>query len=185
MTVQETYQEHHDFPALGLRRGVVAHRPYATEWAAAFAMAARRIRERICPDWPVEHIGSTAVPGLIAKPILDIGILVPNAEALPRAGAALTALGYRYRGDAGSSGGHVYVAERSAGERVQNLHVLVSGDPAWGRYIRFRDALREDVALRDAYAALKRRLADVHPNDRRAYTRAKGDFILKTVVVKS
>jgi GrpB-like predicted nucleotidyltransferase (UPF0157 family) len=124
----------------------------------------------------VEHVGSTAVPGLTAKPILDFAVgLTPEAET-GRVTTALEALGYEFRGDAGDEGGLVFVLEVRPRFRVAHVHVVRHGDAQWRRYLFVRDRLRADPEARAAYAELKIGLAERYPNDRASYTAAKGSF---------
>lgn len=126
----------------------------------------------------VTHVGSTAVPGLAAKPIVDIQISVRDVEreaayvpAIERAGVALRA----------REPGHRYF--RPAGNRPRDLqiHVCDAGS-TWERdHLLFRDYLRATPAARDAYGQLKIELADRYPDDRLAYTDAKSAFILDTL----
>jgi 8-oxo-dGTP diphosphatase len=125
----------------------------------------------------VEHVGSTAVQGLPAKPIIDVAVqLHPSADV----SAVITALheeGYLFRGDKQDHGGLLFVAEPSPGVRVAHIHVLSAGDPQWDRYLRVRDRLRTHPGLAARYALLKRDLAAEHRDDRAAYTAAKAGFL--------
>jgi GrpB-like predicted nucleotidyltransferase (UPF0157 family) len=123
----------------------------------------------------IEHVGSTAVPGLAAKPIVDVDVVVATASDLAPAIAALTADGYVHEGDLGVPGREALRAP--AGATPHHLYVLVAGSAELRRHLAFRDALRADAALRDAYAALKRTLAQRHAEDRAAYTKGKSAFI--------
>jgi GrpB-like predicted nucleotidyltransferase (UPF0157 family) len=121
----------------------------------------------------VEHIGSTAVAGLAAKPIIDIAIALPRQSAIAAAVVNLVAAGFVYRDNAGDNGGHVLVLESSDGRRLANIHVVDALDPQWGAWLRFRDRLRTDVHARERYAVEKTRLAAEFPSDRIAYTDGK------------
>jgi GrpB-like predicted nucleotidyltransferase (UPF0157 family) len=129
----------------------------------------------------VEHVGSTSVPGLAAKPILDVVIAVaPDADELV-VHDPLVDLGYRYEGDKGADGGLLFVWEDRPGHRTAHVHVVRHGDTTWQLYLAFRTRLRADPALRDAYAAYKRDLAARHADDRAAYTAAKAAFIADAI----
>jgi GrpB-like predicted nucleotidyltransferase (UPF0157 family) len=153
---------------------------YDPTWSDRFTALASRIRpvlEGILLR--VEHIGSTAVPGLAAKPIIDLDVVVQRAtvmEAIRRLGI----IGYVHEGDLGIAGREAFLSP--AGEPKHHLYVLEEGSLELQRHLDFRDALRADSTLRDRYAALKRSLADQHPHDRAAYTEAKSAFI--TAVLK-
>ncbi|GAB3599067.1 GrpB family protein [Microbacterium tumbae] len=169
--------------ALGLRRGVVALSPARAEWVEAYARV-HEVLERSAPPSVVaiEHIGSTSVPGLAAKPILDVAVgvdraIVPGA-VLPKVDEWLTDLGLLFRGDADDiRPDRMYGYELEPMVRLANVHVLEHATAPWRHYIGFRDRLRSSAADRDAYAAMKRALAHQHPDDRIAYVEAKGAFI--------
>ncbi len=137
-------------------------------WAATAAVLADQVAPHV--DGPVEHVGSTAVPGLAAKPIVDLmaGVEVLDGRTVPGWHLVPPELDLRpYRRF------HVLV---SGDRRVAHLHLMRTDAPRWAEQLAFRDALRGDDTLRDAYAALKRRLAAT-ASDREAYTEAKGDFV--------
>lgn len=123
----------------------------------------------------IEHVGSTAVPGLAAKPILDIDVLLRSAEDLPLAIARLAALGYRHQGDLGIAGREAFATP--PGTPPHHLYVCRPDSPAFRRHILFRDYLRTHPAEARAYADLKRRLAAQFPDDRVAYTEGKSEFV--------
>lgn len=131
---------------------------------------------KFTPD--IEHIGSTAVPGLAAKPILDIAARLTSEGPVTDIASALEPLGYEYRGDAGDEGGLIFALEypRHA-HRLVNLHIVRRQDSQWERWLIVRNRLRRDSTARTHYAALKRELAAKYPNNRRAYSAAKTDFI--------
>lgn len=124
----------------------------------------------------IEHIGSTAVPGLVAKPILDIAVGLSSDADPDQVIARLEPLGWAFRGDKGDPG-LLFVLEDRPAHRVAHMHVVGYGDTRWRHYLLFRDRLRTDPAARTAYAELKRGLAERFADDRRAYTAAKDSFI--------
>lgn len=119
----------------------------------------------------IEHVGSTAVPGLAAKPILDIDILLATAEDLTRTIPALAAIGYAHRGDLGIAGREAF--DRRPGGVTHHLYAGLATARPLREHLVFRDRLRADPDARDRYAALKRRLAITHAEDRTAYNDAK------------
>jgi GrpB-like predicted nucleotidyltransferase (UPF0157 family) len=154
---------------------IVDHDP---SWSTIFEREADRIRSALPADriLRLDHIGSTSVPGLAAKPIVDVLLTMPSL--VPRAGyvGALRGLGYRHVLDPWSDDHEFFALDRE-GRRAVNLHAVVAGSDWDERHVAFRDHLRahpEDVAR---YAALKRDLAARHPRDVHTYTREKGDFI--------
>jgi GrpB-like predicted nucleotidyltransferase (UPF0157 family) len=171
----------HGFP-LGLRRGAVSLEESQPWWRQAYEHLACLVRAAL-PDVEtvVEHVGSTAVPGLPAKPIIDIAVQIPRDVPVHTVIAQLEAHRFMFRGDQGSEGGLLFVRDAGPERRVCHVHVVREGDPQWDRYLSFRDRLRADGATRDAYAHLKTRLAGQHPDDRQAYTTGKSAFIRKVL----
>jgi GrpB-like predicted nucleotidyltransferase (UPF0157 family) len=168
-------------PSLGLARDRTVVRRYDLRWAQEFASEQERLRlllAGLAAD--VEHVGSTAVPGLPAKPVLDIAVAVAGPDEVDQAAARLESAGYECRGDAGAEGGVIFVRGPETW-RTHCLHLVGRQDPQWGRYIVFRDALRTDAELRSAYAALKQALAARFPLDRPAYVRGKAPLIEATL----
>jgi GrpB-like predicted nucleotidyltransferase (UPF0157 family) len=159
------------------------HRPdpgYAGRGAAECA----RLMELLAP-WladGVEHVGSTAVPGLAAKPVLDLMASVTDpAAVVEHAAGRLAADGWCYvppELDSGGSWRRFFVKPDASGQRRQaHLHLIRAGHPRWSDQLAFRDALRQDSGLCARYADLKRRLASEHGADREAYTAAKTEFV--------
>ena len=162
---------------LGLQRGIVQVIPYSPQWAALFRQEAERLKQALgAYEVDIQHIGSTSIPGLAAKPILDIGIAVAAEADVPTCVTLLNTVDYTYRGDRGASEGYFF--DRGTGEqRTHYLHMLLISNPAWGNYLRFRDYLIAHPDSRDAYMRLKEALAVQYAEDRAAYTAAKAEFI--------
>lgn len=147
-------------------------------WAARFSAEAERIRGALGTRvLAVEHVGSTAVPGLVGKPVLDLGLAVDSAEAADACVAPLTALGYEYRGPYGDDPRRRYYVLDRRGRRAVQVHLYVLPASGWDEKLAFRDALRADPGLAAAYAAEKRRVAEAVGWDKRAYSVAKGPFV--------
>ena len=163
---------------IGLRRHHVRVVPHQEEWAARFAAEREDLLATLGGHAvDIQHIGSTAVPGLAAKPVIDIAAAVRSLAALPEIIEALARTGYIYRRDSGQEGGHLFVRESAPEIRCVHLHVVQQGDPQWQHYLEFRDLLRADGELRHEYAELKLALARRYANDRKSYTGAKQEFI--------
>ncbi len=169
---------------LGLERGVVRVVDYDPAWPALFAAEAARLTRLLADaglSIALEHMGSTAVPGLPAKPVLDIlGGYSAGADVAAYV-RALGAAGYVHRGEQGIPGREFF---RRGDPRAYHLHLAALGGSFWSDHLAFRDRLRASDALRDAYAALKRELAARYPRDREAYTEGKGTFV-KSVLASS
>lgn len=163
---------------LGLKRDAVDLVESADDWSEAFSREHLVLKQAFgglaCS---IEHVGSTAVGALAAKPIIDIGVCVETDALIPDLVAKLETVGYIYRGDAAFQGGHLLVKESSPGVRTHHVHVVRADDPQWRSWLRFRDFLRTDRELRKRYARLKLELKDRFPTDRRSYTLAKTRFI--------
>ncbi len=130
----------------------------------------------------VQHVGSTAVVGLDAKPILDIAVALDpdHSSGTNEIVRRMEAGGYEYQGDQGPDGGLLFV--RATGDvRTVHVHMVPADDPGWTSYIRFRDYLRATPQRRGDYQQLERQLATRYAADREAYTEAKTAFVLETL----
>lgn len=151
--------------------------PYDPAWPQLFAEEAERVRQWLA-TWlagAIEHIGSTAVPGLAAKPVIDImaGVISLD-ESRPAIGAA-EAMGYCYAPYQAEI--EHWFCKPSFAFRTHHLHLIPVSSPQWIRPIAFRNYLRAHPGVAAEYEALKRRLALEHRLDREAYTTAKRPFI--------
>jgi GrpB-like predicted nucleotidyltransferase (UPF0157 family) len=163
---------------IGLKRHtvqVVEHHPSWATLAADACQEARRVCGHLLAD--LQHVGSTAVPDLPAKPILDLAAAVATWEAIPELVQRLTGIGYIYRGDGGDEGGHLLVRESSPDVRTIHVHVVEHAGPQWRNYLLFRDLLRQHAGIRKQYAELKQELGIRFGDDRQSYTASKHDFI--------
>ena len=166
-----------DASALGLESKTVRVVPYHARWPELYAAEATQIAGVLAAHGltlELEHTGSTAVPGLAAKPIIDIlGGRTPDAPR-PALIAALESAGYTYRGEQGIPGRDFF---RRGDPRSYHLHVAELGGEFWNDHRDFRDYLRAHPdALRD-YAELKAELARRFPKDRERYIEAKTEFV--------
>jgi GrpB-like predicted nucleotidyltransferase (UPF0157 family) len=149
---------------------------YDPEWPALFERWRRRLRDALGSlRTRIEHIGSTAVPGLAAKPIIDVQVSVPDVADEPAYVPAIERAGVAFRS---RDAHHRYF--RPAGELPRDIqvHVCGAGSPWERQHLLFRDYLRSEAAACDAYARLKRDLSERHERDRIAYNEAKTEFIL-------
>ena len=171
----------------------VALADYDPRWPALFAEEAEHLRRCLPADLlgRIEHFGSTAVPGLAAKPVVDMLIEVSDLEeARRRIAPVLEAQGYdhfwRAARDDGRPPFYCWLIKRDGrGRRTHHLHMLEAGFEHWERLL-FRDLLIERADLADEYACLKRELSEKHPDDRIAYTRGKTEFVERvTAMAKS
>jgi len=164
---------------LGVARGQVALAGPTSAWIRLFEAEAARIAEALRPfGASIEHCGSTSVPGIPAKPIIDILIGLPAPIDVAALAAALAGIGYEHATWAGVPGHEVF----GKGEpRTHLLHAVPHEEEAWARMLAFRDTLRSDPALAAEYAALKRDLARRFPDDRSAYTDGKSEFVARVL----
>jgi len=125
----------------------------------------------------IEHVGSTSVPGLAAKPTIDIVIQLRSAHDLPAVIECLARLGYAHEGDFDIGGREAFATPPGYGTHDHHLYVCTPGWAGYADQIVFRDHLRANPAVARAYARLKRSLADKHRNKRTAYTEAKATFV--------
>ncbi len=170
---------------LGLDYGVVALRRTTDEWLAVGSALRDRVAALLGADRQLEQIGSSSVVGLQAKPIIDLAFGLVAGDDLVHITSALATDGWAYRGDAGDSGGHVFVLDSRPSHRVAHLHAVELGGTQWVNYLRLRDLLRSSPTARQAYEDVKVQLAAQHPDDREAYTEGKTDVVttlLATVV---
>ncbi len=133
----------------------------------------------------IEHIGSTAVAGLAAKPILDIDLIIDHEAVLHEVSVILVNAGYTFLGDQGIRDRYafralsVFAPENGSGRAwpVHHLYCCIAGSPALTNHLLLRNALRRDAALRTAYEALKKKLAVSVQGDMAAYVEGKSNFI--------
>lgn len=150
---------------------------YDPAWPAMFEQEAAAIRAALgATAARVEHVGSTAVPGLAAKPTIDIQISVERMTPRERYVAPLEALGYTFVVDP-TDPDHEFFKKEESGVRTHHTHVCLVGSVWERRHLAFRDHLRTHPEDSARYAELKRRLAEQHPNDIMAYLEAKTPFV--------
>lgn len=166
---------------LGLHRGVVELSPASSGWADAFSSVSDVLKRTRPPSVSsIEHIGSTAVPGLCAKAILDIAVGLDRDAELQPVHDWLVGLGFLCRGEQDSIRPDLmYGLELTQNVRVINVHVVEHAGSEWRQYIGFRENLRRDARGRDMYGALKQRLAMKYRDDRLGYIEGKASFIVE------
>ncbi len=167
--------------SLGLpRSGTVRLVPHSSAWAAEYWLERGRILAVLgVRIQAIEHVGSTAIPGIAAKPIIDIAIAVPTLDVVDALAPSMARIGYDYPGDIGIPGERIF--GRGPELRTHLVHAVVANDSTWRNYLAFRDALRADAELAREYHLLKLALAKRYPEDRGSYTREKGAFIEKVL----
>ncbi len=164
---------------LGMTRGRVTLRDHDPRWALCYELERANIRAAFADlDISLEHVGSTSVPGLIAKPILDILGWATDVAEIDRRISNLAPLGYRYRGERGIAGRR-YLVRRDETDRIAfiHLHLYDESHDEVAHLLTFRDALRAQPDVAQEYGHLKRALQSSHADDIDAYVAAKSNFI--------
>ena len=167
-----------DLPAsLGLESKTVRLVPYDPAWPRLFTAERQRLDAILKRDGVVltiEHTGSTSIPGLAAKPILDILAGAPDPTTLARAIDTLQRADYIYRGEQGIPGRHFF---RRGNPRQYHVHLALTDSDFWRDHLLFRNYLRANSEAAAEYAALKHKLAARYPFDRESYIEGKTEFV--------
>jgi GrpB-like predicted nucleotidyltransferase (UPF0157 family) len=164
-------------------REEVALVPHEPSWSAAFQLERQHLLRFASSQFAdIQHFGSTAIPGIPAKPIIDILAGVASMEIADSLAAPLLQFGYVTSAEFNASLiDRRWYMRHAFGRRTHHLHIVIFGSPAWRRRLVFRDALRSNTKLAGEYATLKIHLASQHAADREAYTNAKTEFVLAVV----
>jgi GrpB-like predicted nucleotidyltransferase (UPF0157 family) len=163
--------------SLGIPAGQTFLVPHDPDWARLFAAERTRLRSVLSSDvLDIQHVGSTAVPGLRAKPIIDIAIAARHHTLADAWQEPMASLGYDFPGDIGIPDHRIY--GRDPGIRRFLIHVVDAGGSRWSQFIQFRDRLRADPQLAAQYEAVKAAAAARYPTGVRSqYSAAKSSFI--------
>ena len=152
--------------------------PHDPDWSVAFSVEAAEVAAALGPNHVASHhMGSTAIPGIHAKPVIDIAIEVSVIEAVDSQDAAMEAIGYEAMGEFGLAGRRYFRKNDALGVRSHQVHVYAAGSHGIVRYLAFRDFMRTHPTYARHYSDLKRGLAQAHPEDIGAYTAGKDAFI--------
>ena len=170
-----------DLAAFGLGRREVRLVPHDPRWAEAYCREAERLRRALGTHaLEIAHIGSTAVRGLTAKPLLDIMVAITSLGERDEVVPLLDGVGYEYRPHDTLPERLFFIAGEPDARRV-NLSLAELGSAFWRDHLAFRDILRARPEVATAYARLKAELAAQYPDDRLAYTAAKGAFVARVL----
>lgn len=154
--------------------------PHDPAWSRRFAVEAARLLGVFAgAALDVHHIGSTAIPGLDAKPVLDVMVVARDGAELDARRPAAEAQGYAWHGEYGISGRRYLTADRGF-EGTVHVHAFAAGNPEVARHLDFRDYLLCHPDRAERYGRLKRELAERFAADREAYTDGKTAFIRET-----
>jgi GrpB-like predicted nucleotidyltransferase (UPF0157 family) len=163
---------------LGLKHNLNLLADYDADWPLLFLEEKRRLSEALgSVAKGIKHFGSTAVPGLRARPILDMMVGVDPLQDWMKCRAPLEKLGYDYADNAGVPGHHIFGRGRDLSERTHLLHVVQHLGTSWTMGLTLRAQLRSDPRLRDEYAMEKERAVAASPEGRARYNEIKGPFL--------
>lgn len=173
---------------LGLKRGTVALCPHEKTWEQEAQSTILRLKA-ILGDAAreIQHVGSTAVPGIMAKPIIDIAVAADDLESILALQDALQTAGFYYRPKAGPPEQLLFACgsyyDGTGDMQTHFVHIVRTGSKEWSDYINFRDYLNATPAAAKEYEALKVSLARQAPVDpgREKYGKGKHDFIVNTL----
>ena len=169
--------------SLGLESGVVRLVEYDARWPPLFAAEQQRIRDE-CGNLALklEHVGGTSIPGMCAKPVLDIAAGRPRDTSTQDYVAALEQAGYEHRGEQGVPGRQFFCR---GDPRAYHVHLVEEDGPLWRDYVAFRDYLRAHAEAARQFADLKRVLAARFSQDREGYTIAKSSHVQEVLRLAS
>jgi GrpB-like predicted nucleotidyltransferase (UPF0157 family) len=160
---------------VGLEHGKVVVADHDQEWADLFQREHDRIKTALGNiALAIEHVGSTSIRGLAAKPIIDIIVAIDSYESFFPHVPTVEKLGYVYRGEDGLPRRHLFWNDDPC---TVHLRFLEKDSESWHSHLAFRETMRGSPELRQAYLDLKRQLAEQFPDDREAYTAGKQEFI--------
>lgn len=150
---------------------------YNPEWPRVFLQLRDRIWPHVCDvAIGIEHVGSTSIPGMAAKPVIDLDIVIVSRNDLPNILPRLRGLGYQHRGDLGIEDREAFKAPEN--QPAHHLYVCAQNSLALKNHLAVRDCLRTHPSEAAAYSTLKKQLEREFPNERERYTEGKTDFFL-------
>ena len=155
--------------------------PYDPRWPVAFERAACEVKEALGESLlAIHHIGSTSIPGIHAKPIIDMLAVASGLLQIDAYAERMRRIGYEAMGEFGIGGRRYFRRDNAAGVRTEQVHAFAAESPHLRRHLAFRDFLRSHPELAQEYSQLKQRLAAANPLDIEAYMDGKETFIRQT-----
>lgn len=152
--------------------------PHDPKWATAFNLEAAKIAVALGENVvKVHHIGSTSIPGIYAKSIIDVLVEVRNIDEVSNNNPAMKSLGYEAMGEFGISGRRFFRKDNVEGVRTHHIHVFETGSNQVKRHLAFRNYMTAHPEAAREYSELKRNLARQHPADIKSYMDGKDGFI--------
>ena len=154
---------------------VVSHDP---SWTELYKQESARLRGALAAAVvAIHHIGSTSIPGIFAKPIVDILVEATDLTEVDSRNVQMETLGYEVMGECGIPGRRYFRKDNSVGDRIHNVHTFLAGTPDVARHLAFRDFMRAHPAHARSYSDLKRKLARAHPDSIEKYMDGKDSFM--------
>lgn len=151
--------------------------PYCADWPSQFQAEAEELHQVLGDEvMSIHHFGSTSIPGISAKPVIDILVIVRNIDVIDGMNPKLAAIGYHAVGEYGIPGRRFFY-KGSDEVRSHHLHIYQTGNPHILRHLVFRDYLRTHPTPARNYAQLKEQLARQFPEDMDQYIAGKNDFV--------
>lgn len=152
--------------------------PHSPQWRAAFEVEAKRVAAALGENVvAVHHIGSTAIPHIYAKPVIDLLVEVRDITEVDGRSSAMASLGYEVMGEFGIPGRRYFRKDNRAGSRTHQLHVFAASSAQVARHLAFRDYMIAHPEDAQEYSELKRKLAQAHAQNMDGYIDGKDDFI--------
>ena len=152
--------------------------PHDPAWRMAFETESMLIVNALGKNViDIFHIGSTSVPGIYAKPVIDSLVKVDDIADVESRSAEMEGLGYEVKGEFGIPGRRYFRKDNAAGIRTHQIHVFENGSPQIGRHVAFRDFMLAHPGEAHEYSELKRRLAEKYPGNPDSYMDGKESFI--------
>lgn len=165
---------------MGLAVGKVKLSDYDSNWPEQFEIEKANLRKIFGDSVPIEHVGSTSIEGISAKPIIDIAVGLDRLEDFENYRELFQKdLNYSIKDD--SDKDEVLIRRGPEENRTHFIHISEKTSPRFNNYLKFRDYMREHADARDEYEQLKQELAMKYADDRKSYTAAKAEFISKII----
>jgi GrpB-like predicted nucleotidyltransferase (UPF0157 family) len=163
---------------IGLEQNKVILAPYSSSWMHYFLQEKEKIQTVLNKNdfIDIQHVGSTSIPNMIAKPIIDIGIAVENFEKARKTVKPICNIGYTYKGENGIPKRHYFIKDEN-NKTLFHIHMNEIFSKDWINQIYFRDYLRKNKEKANNYANLKKELWEKFPENRDAYLNGKAEFI--------
>ena len=164
---------------LGLERGKTELLPHDKEWEAVAELAVRILWKAIPEARDIQHVGSTAIKSIAAKPIVDIAVALDDVHSVTSHIDELAECGIIYRGS--DMLDQILFIIGKGNIRTHHIHIVKWQGKAWNNFITFRDYMNSHPERAAEYEKLKKQLASSFPDNRRAYTEGKAEFIEKII----